>query len=266
MSLPAPKPGHVAVITGASSGIGADIARELSSRGHELVLVARSGDKLQSLADELTTTAHVLEADLGVPTVRAGLTAELESRGLTPQVLVNNAGFSTLGPVHSSDPDSELKMIEVDVAAVADLCSRFLPGMVERGDGSVLNVASTAAFQPLPGQAGYGAAKAFVLSYTRSLSAELKGTGVTATVLCPGPVSTGFGEAAGFTKEEEEGALPGFLWVSSPDVAKAAVEGMDKGTLVVIPGLANRAGAAFAHLMPKRVLMPFLAKKHPGLP
>ena len=105
-------------------------------------------------------------------------------------------------------------MIEVDVAAVADLCSRFLPGMVERGGGSVLNVASTAAFQPLPGQAGYGAAKAFVLSYTRSISEELKGTGVTATALCPGPVSTGFGQAAGFTKEQEENALPGFMWVS----------------------------------------------------
>ena len=100
MSLPAPKPGHVAVITGASSGIGVDIAREFARRGHELVLVARSRDKLQSLADELDTTAHVLEADLGDPSVRAGLTDELESRGLTPQVLVNNAGFSTLGPVH----------------------------------------------------------------------------------------------------------------------------------------------------------------------
>ena len=266
MSLPAPKPGHVAVITGASSGIGADIARELSRRGHELVLVARSVEKLQALADELDTVAHVVQADLSERTVRAGLPGELESRGLTPQVLVNNAGFSTLGPVHSSNPDDELRMLDVDIAAVADLCSRFLPGMVERGDGAVLNVASTAAFQPLPGQAGYGAAKAFVLSYTRSLSAELKGTGVTATVLCPGPVRTGFGEAAGFTEEEMEGALPGFMWVAARDVAKAAVEGMEKGTLVVIPGLANRAGAAFAHLMPKRVLVPFLAKTHPGLP
>ena len=137
--------------------------------------------------------------------------------------------------------------------------------MVERGSGAVLNVGSTAAFQPLPGQAAYGAAKAFVLSYTRSISAELKGTGVTATVLCPGPVETGFGQAAGFTEEEANDALPAFLWLPVTDVAKAAVAGMDKGTLVVIPGLANRAGAALAHLMPKRVLLPILAKGHPGL-
>jgi short-subunit dehydrogenase len=168
--------------------------------------------------------------------------------------------------VHRSDPAAELSLVEVDVAAVADLCSRLLPGMVDRGAGAVLNVASTAAFQPLPGQAAYGAAKAFVLSYTRSLSAELKGTGVSVTVLCPGPVDTGFGEAAGFSKGDAEDALPSFMWVPAVDVAKAAVEGMDKGTLVVIPGLANRAGAAFAHLMPKRVLLPILAKTHPGLP
>ena len=129
----------------------------------------------------------------------------------------------------------------------------------------MLNVASTAAFQPLPGQASYGAAKAFVLSYTRSLSAELKGTGVTATVLCPGPVDTGFGEAAGFTKEEADDALPAFMWVPAPEVAAAAVGGDGQGTLVVIPGAANRAGAAFAHLMPKRLLLPVLAKNHPGL-
>ena len=266
MTLPAPKTGHVTVITGASSGIGAEIARELSRRGHELALVARSAEKLQSLADELPTTAHVVPTDLTDRAARAGLLAELDSRGLTPQVLVNNAGFSTLGPAHSSDPETEVNMVEVDVVTVVDLCSRFLPGMVERGSGVVLNVASTAAFQPLPGQASYGAAKAFVLSYTRSISAELKGTGVTATVLCPGPVETGFGEAAGFTKEESEEALPSFMWVPAPDVAKAAVDGMDKGNLVVIPGFANRAGAAFGHLMPKRVLLPFLAKNHPGVP
>lgn len=266
MTLPAPKPAHVAVVTGASSGIGAEIARELARRGHELVLVARSEDKLEALAVELPTATHVVPADLADRTARAGLLAEIESRGLTPQVLVNNAGFSTLGPVHRSDPEDELRMVEVDVAAVSELCSRFLPGMVERGHGAVLNVASTAAFQPLPGQAGYGASKAFVLSYTRSLSAELRGTGVSATVLCPGPVDTGFGEAAGFTKDQADEALPAFMWVPARDVARAAVEGLDKGTLVVIPGFANRAGAAFAHLVPKRVLLPILAKNHPGLP
>ena len=266
MTLPVPSAKHVAVVTGASSGIGAEIARDLSRRGHELVLVARSADKLQALADELGTAAHVVPADLGDAQGRARLVADLGSRGLVPQILVNNAGFSTLGPVHRSDPEAELSLVEVDVAAVADLCSRLLPGMVERGTGAVLNVASTAAFQPLPGQAAYGAAKAFVLSYTRSLSAELKGTGVSATALCPGPVDTGFGEAAGFSKGDAEDALPAFLWVPAADVAQAAVEGMDKGTLVVIPGLANRAGAAFAHLMPKRVLRPMLAKNHPGLP
>ncbi len=150
MPLPAPKTAHVSVVTGASSGIGGEIARELARRGHELVLVARSADKLQSLADELPTTAHVIPADLTDRGARAGLVAELEGRGLTPQILVNNAGFSTLGPVHRSDPDRELRMIEVDVAAVADLCSRFLPGMVERRSGAVLNVASTAAFSRSP--------------------------------------------------------------------------------------------------------------------
>lgn len=265
MSLPAPAPGHVAVVTGASSGIGADIARELARRGHELVLVARSEDKLRALADELGTTAHVVPLDLGDREARAGLLPDLEARGLVPQVLVNNAGFSTTGPVHTSDPAREAALVEVDVMAVVDLCSRFLPGMVERGSGAVLNVASTAAFQPLPGQAAYGAAKAFVLSYTRSLSGELKGKGVTVTALCPGPVDTGFGEAAGFTKEEAENALPGFLWVSSEAVAREAVAGLDRGTLVVIPGLGNKIGAGFSTIAPKRLLIPLLAKGHPAL-
>jgi short-subunit dehydrogenase len=180
-------------------------------------------------------------------------------------VLVNNAGFSTTGPVHASDPARERDLVEVDVTAVVDLCSHLLPGMVQRGRGSVLNVASTAAFQPLPGQAAYGAAKAFVLSYTRSLSGELKGTGVTVTALCPGPVDTGFGQAAGFSKEEADNALPKFMWVAADEVARQAVAGMDKGSLLVIPGLANRLGAGFSTLVPKRLLIPILAKNHPAL-
>ena len=265
MSLPSPAPGHVAVVTGASSGIGVDIARDLSRRGHELVLVARSADKLHALAEELTTETHVVPLDLGNREARATLQAELDTRGLTVDVLVNNAGFSTTGPVHTSDVVREQELVEVDVMAVVELCSRFLPGMVERGRGAVLNVASTAAFQPLPGQAAYGAAKAFVLSYTRSLSGELKGTGVSVTALCPGPVDTGFGEAAGFSKEDADEALPAFMWVASEEVARQAVAGLDRGALVVIPGLANKIGAGFSTLAPKRVLIPLLAKSHPAL-
>ena len=185
--------------------------------------------------------------------------------GLTVDLLVNNAGLSTLGPVSRSDPEAELNLVEVDVAAVVDLTSRFLGGMVERGAGGVLNVASTAAFQPLPGQAAYGAAKAFVLSYTRSLSGELRGTGVSVTALCPGPVDTGFGEAAGFAKEDALDALPSFMWEDADAVARCGLDGLAAGRTVAIPGAANRVGATLAHLAPKRLLVPILASRHPGL-
>ncbi|MGA9869898.1 MAG: SDR family oxidoreductase [Rhodococcus sp. (in: high G+C Gram-positive bacteria)] len=268
MSLPRPAPDRTAVVTGASSGIGEAIARELVGRGHGVTLVARRAEKLTALAEELTARgvrAEVLPADLAKRSDRAELLGRIEALGLIPDVLVNNAGLSTLGPVASSDPEAEMNMIEVDVVAVADLCSRFLPGMTERGRGAVLNVASTAAFQPLPGQAGYGAGKAFVLSYTQSLAGELSGTGVSATALCPGPVQTGFGEAAGFGKGDAEAALPSIMWVSAEDVAKTAVNGMAKGQMVAIPGTANRVGAIFAQVTPRSVLVPILARIHPGL-
>src|SRR5581483_4829695 len=149
------------------------------------------------------------------------------------------AGFSTTGPVAAADRDRELAMVRTDVEAVVDLCTRFVPGMVERRAGGVLNVASTAAFQPLPGQAAYGASKAFVLSYSQALRAELGGTGVTVTALCPGPVDTEFVDAANFTQAEAEGALPKFLWLSAEEVARQAVTGLERGRSVVIPGAAN---------------------------
>ena len=141
--------------------------------------------------------AEVIAADLTDERARAGLSDKLADRGLDVDVLVNNAGFSTMGPVSKSDPAKEVAMIRTDVEAVAHLCSIHLPAMVKRARGAVLNVASTAAFQPLPGQAGYAAAKAFVLSYSHALRGELRGTGVNVTVLCPGPVETGFAESAG---------------------------------------------------------------------
>jgi short-subunit dehydrogenase len=265
MSLPPPGPDRCAVVTGASSGIGAELARELVRRGHQVVLVARTESKLAELAAELGEQAHVLATDLSDREARAGLLERVGELGLVPDLLVNNAGLSTLGPVHRSDPGAELNVVEVDVAAVVDLCSRFLPGMVQRRSGAVLNVASMAAFQPLPGQATYGAAKSFVLSYTQSLSGELAGTGVTVTALCPGPVDTGFGEAAGFDRRDFETSLPSFMWVTPTEVARAAVDGMDRGRVVVIPGALNRPAALFGRFAPRRLLVPLLARQHPGL-
>jgi len=268
MALPPPSDRSTAVVTGASSGIGEAIARELVRRGHGVTLVARRADRLAQLADELAAgggTAHVEPVDLADRDARAALVARLEARGLDVDVLVNNAGVSTSGPVAGADPAAELAMVEVDVLAVVDLCSRLVPAMVARGRGAVLNVASTGAFQPLPGQAGYGAGKAFVLSYTQGLGGELRGTGVTATTLCPGPVDTGFGERAGLSREDATAALPAVLWETPEAVAAAGLDGLAAGRPVVIPGLANRAATAVGRLVPNRALVPLLARSHPAL-
>ncbi len=269
MALPAPGHDRTALVTGASSGIGAEIARQLAGRGQGVTLVARRKEKLQALADELAGAqgirAEILSADLTDPEARAALPAELEKLGLTVEILVNNAGLSTMGPVHRADRAAELAMIATDVLAVVDLTTLFLPPMVERGRGAILNVASTAAFQPLPGQAGYGASKAFVLSYSQAVRGELAGLGVSVTALCPGPVDTGFGEAAGLTTEEAVNSLPKIMWVEAAEVARQAVEGLARGKMVVIPGMANSAAAALARVVPRRFLLPLLARQHPAL-
>ena len=269
MALPIPKENTTAIVTGSSSGIGAEISRQLARHGFGVTLVARREDRLKELADELAQThrvrTEVIAADLTDAHSRADLPAQVEARGLTVDILVNNAGFTTMGPVHKADRSAELAMIRTDVEAVVDLCTLFVPGMVTRRRGAVLNTASTAAFQPLPGQAGYGASKAFVLSYSRALGAELRGTGVTVTALCPGPVETGFAEVAGITDEEAGESLPKFMWVPVADVARAAVDGLASGRPVVIPGAANRAAAGLAHLTPKALILPLLARQHPAL-
>lgn len=269
MALPPPGPDRTCVVTGASSGIGREIAHQLAQRGHGATLVARREDRLRAVADELAAThgvrADVVAADLTDPDARRRLVDTVAERGLTVDVLVNNAGLSTVGPVHRNDPERELGMIRTDVEAVVDLTTRLLPGMVERGRGAVLNVASTAAFQPMPGQAGYAAAKAFVLSYSQALGAELRGTGVTVTALCPGPVDTEFAASAGFDANEASAALPRFMWVPVTAVAREAVEGLDRGRSVVIPGLGNKLGALGGRLTPRRLLLPIIARQHPGL-
>ncbi len=266
--LPSPGPDRTAVVTGASSGIGEQFARELVRRGHGVTLVARSAEKLRRLADELSASgahAEVVAADLADRAARAALPDRIAALGRSVDVLINNAGLSTLGPVRRADPDAELNLVEVDVAAVVELCTRFLPGMVERGRGAILNVASTAAFQPLPGQAAYSAAKAFVLSYTQSLAGELRGTGVHASVLCPGPVDTNFADVAGFTPQETEASLPRILWEDADVVARAGIDGLDHGRMVVIPGTLNRVAAGLAWVSPRRVLVPMVARRHPGM-
>ncbi len=269
MTLPTPAVDRTCLVTGASAGIGVELARLLAARGHGVTLVARREDRLKALADELAVAhgvrAEYVAADLTDESARSALVDTVAERGLSVDVLVNNAGLSTTGTVANSDIAGELRMIRTDVEAVVHLCSAFVPGMVERGGGAVLNVASTAAFQPLPGQAGYGASKAFVLSYTRALAEELRGKGVTATALCPGPVETEFLQAAGLGDLAAGDALPKVMWVSATEVAKAAVDGLDKGRDVVIPGMANRVMAGLAYLAPRRLLLPILAKGHPAL-
>ncbi len=265
MALPPPGTDRAAIVTGASSGIGEQFAGILSQRGYQVVLVARSADRLEALAGRLGPHAHPLPADLSDRTARAGLPDRVAALGLTPDILINNAGFSTVGLVAKSVPEQELQLVEVDVAAVVDLCSRFLPGMVERRRGAVLNVASVAGFGPLPGQAAYGAAKAFVLSYTHSLRGELRGTGVRATALCPGPVDTGFGEAAGFSKEEAEAALPRVMWKPVDQVAQAGIDGLAADRAVVVPGLVNRVASALFRIAPPELLLPVLARSHPAM-
>jgi short-subunit dehydrogenase len=263
--LPAASDNGTVLVTGASSGIGAELAREFARRGRHVVLVARRADKLEALATELGSAADVLATDLSKAAERSALPARVAELGLVVDIMVNNAGLSTLGRVAESDPAAELNLVEVDVAAVVDLCSRFVPGMVSRGHGAVLNVSSVGAFGPVPGQAAYGAAKAFVLSYTQALGAELKGTGVAAATLCPGPVKTEFNAVTGFVDAEVEAALPKSMWVAADVVAKTAVDGLAAGRTVIVPGVGNRVGAAAYQHLPRKLLLPLLSRMHPAM-
>lgn len=267
MPLPAPSPTTTAVITGASAGIGADIARELVSRGYGVTLVARREDKLRELAAELSGSARVevIACDVSDPEARAGLLDEVERRGLQADILVNNAGIGTMGAVKDADVADEIAQIRVNVEAVIDLTTRAVQRMVPRGRGAILNVGSTAGFHPFPGQAGYAATKAFVRSYTDGLRAELAGTGVTVATLNPGPVRTEFIAAAGMDEREFADAFPKFMWMPARDVARTGVDALadDRGS--VIPGLASQLSTRLFQLIPKRLLLPVLARQHPAL-
>jgi short-subunit dehydrogenase len=252
-------------VTGASAGIGAAIARELGARGHGLVLVARRKDRLEALASEISDAhgvrAEALACDLSKAGPRARLAGRIAELELEIGVLVNNAGFATGGPFHESDPARELEQVRVLVEAVVALTSAFVPGMVARGRGAILNVASTAGMQPMPYSAGYSAAKAYVLAFSEALHQELRAHGVTVTALAPGPVQTDFWQIAGWevnTGQSFERAVPRPALISARDAARAAVAGLAAGRRVVVPGLPVRAAMEFSRYVPHAVKLPVI--------
>lgn len=265
MSLPDPTPDTAALVTGASSGIGAEIARELARRGHSLVLAARRKGKLDALGAELSAEygvrAEALGVDLANVVSRQRLPQRIRSLGLEVSVLVNNAGFATGGPFHESDPTRELEQIRVLVEAPVALTGEFLPGMVGRGRGAILNLASTAGMQPLPYSAGYSAAKAYVLSFSEALHQELRGSGVTVTALAPGPVSTEFWDVAGWevgAGQSFEESVPRPAWITAHEAAEAGVKGLEAGSRVVIPGVAMQATMLAGRYVPNALKLPLI--------
>ena len=243
---------QTALVTGASGGIGADVARLLGECGARVLLVARREDALEAVAAEVEErggTAAVFAADLEPPGAAARLADRVEAAGETVDVLVNNAGFGVQGPFLEASAEDAEGMVALNVAAPTALARRLLPGMVARGRGGVLTVASIAAFTPAPRFAVYAATKAYALSFSEALHAELRGTGVSATCLCPGPVRTGFGARAGMADRFFAGALP------SERVARAGLDGLAAGRRRVVPGLGNKVQTAATRFVPPALLL-----------
>jgi short-subunit dehydrogenase len=264
VALPPASPTTTCLVTGASSGIGADIARELAKRGLGVTLVARREDRLRELAGELEATGvrvEVIAADVADPDARAKMVDTINRAGLDVEVLINNAGYGSGGSFVELSAESEVAMVRVNCEAVVALTREYLPKMIERGRGAVLNTGSTAGEQPLPRQATYSATKAFVNTFSDALHAETHGTGVTVTSLRPGPVKTEFGDVAGIS--ESLFAAPDFTMVSSEDVAKAAVDGLEHGKRTVAPGVAAKFATIAGRLTPRTVLIPTLRRRYP---
>lgn len=243
----------VALITGASAGLGASFARLFAADGHHVVLTARRADRLEALATELRrlhgVDVDVIAADLATPDGPATVVAELERRRLRVGFLVNNAGLGTSGPLHTIDPEAERSMLAVNVSALAQLTRLLLPGMLARGEGRILHVGSTAGYLPGPYMASYYASKAFVDSFARALATELRGTSVTSTLLCPGPTRTEFDAVAGVG----DSRLFSAGTMDAETVAAAGYRGLMRGRAVIIPGLRNKLNVLALAVTPKAV-------------
>jgi short-subunit dehydrogenase len=241
------------LITGASSGIGAALTRRLARDGRSIALVARRADRLEELAARVRAdhgvTAHVLPVDLTQRGAVQRLAGELAGRGLVVDWLVNNAGFGTYGRFHELPVDKELEEVDLNVAALVELTGRFLPGMVKRGHGAVINVASVAGFSPGPYMATYCATKAFVKSFSEALAAEVAGTGVHVLCVCPGFTRTEFQERA----DVDTSRIPSFAWMSADEVADQAVHAVGRKA-VLVNGIMNSATASLTRLLPSGIL------------
>lgn len=249
------------LVTGASGGIGYDLSTVFAENGYDLVLVARTNEKLLSLANQAQqmfgVAALVIRKDLTDPTAPFEIAEELRSKKIHIDVLVNNAGYGVFGPFASTSAEDEFNMIHLNMGVVAAMTKLFLPEMIKRGGGRILNIASTAAFQPGPLMANYYATKSYVLNFSIALAEEVRRHGVTVSVLCPGPTPTGFQDRAGIKRNP----LMGFAGIDSRIVARAGYEGLMAGKTVIIPGFFNKVGAALSSLLPRvfmaRVIMKF---------
>ena len=239
----------VALITGASAGLGVEFARQLSKRGHRLVLAARRKDRLDELARALGN-ARAVAIDLSKANAAAELLADVEAAGEQVDLLINNAGFGLIGRFAELDAMRERQMIDLNVGVLMDLCRAVTPQMIKRKGGGIINVASTAAFQPGPNMAVYFATKAFVLSFTEALHEELKPHGVKVSCLCPGPTRTEFGEVAGFGGN----GLFDRTAMNAPEVVAAGIAGLEKNRAVVVPGLVNKIGSTSTRFAPRSVV------------
>ncbi len=248
----------ITLITGASAGIGAELARVFADHGHELVLVARREERLTALAEEIAAAGRprpiVLSMDLGRRDAAAALTAELTSLGLEPEIVVNNAGFGLVGPAAALSRDEQLAMIDLNVRALTELSLAFVESLA-RHRGGTLNVASVAAFMPGPGMAVYYASKAYVLSFSEALHQELSRRGVRVTTLCPGPVPTEFQARAGLRDDRAKSVL---FSLPADRVARIGYSGFMRGKRVVVAGLANRIMALLLRIVPNALLLRFM--------